>query len=308
MKQRHDLWQSRNPSDFCSRISAMGVDLGSIVKNLSKSPDDTSLLVVGSIAEGLGNAESDVDLLLLVENESVLDTDAHADWSFTTGEPYKPATVKYFPNGVELDIEICVLDMATPLKQSTDRLLQFMQRPSESYGIPKLQFLEHRFLHQLRRGWSASNDTVAAKWRANFNVEYLHVYSIASNYIEYMELLEDVNSARRKGDLLDVANVGRVCAEYGAQALLGLAGETNPTRKWIAHLLRNMGDGDSSTLALTRQAISVLFPQSNMSADDADKYVNDLKFFGDNLRTAINSHTSLGKVLDSLFTKLHYLM
>jgi hypothetical protein len=308
MKTRHDLWQARTADDFAARTLALGIDLKEMIATLSNAPQDTALMVVGSVAEGLANPESDVDLLLLVDSGEVLRKSTQADWSFSTGEAYKPATVKFFPKGVELDIEVCVLDRASTLKATTDTLMKFMSAPDSADGIPKLQTQEQRFLHQLRKSWVVANDPVAERWRRDLSVSHLPIYSMVTNYIDYMELLEDVVSALRKNDLLDVANVGRVCAEYGAQSLLGLGNETNPSRKWLAHLLTDLGRGKPELKPLTDAALGLLFPAPDMSEASGAQYVQNLRAFGLRLKKIMDGNVSLHRMFDMLFSKLHYIM
>lgn len=308
MKERHDLWQSNSASDFISRSSAMGIDLIGTTNSLTRTPEKSSLMLVGSIAESMATPESDIDLLLLVEKEDQLDYSNGVEWSFSSGEPYKPVTVKIFPKGIEFDIEICVLEKAGDLLGSVGKLMDFMGNTSSIDGIPKLQTQEIRFIHQLRSGWKLSNESIADYWQSSFQTKHLPLYSMVNNFIEYMELLEDVISAERKHNLLDVSNIGRICSEHLAMTLLGMGGFTNPNRKWLAHALFDLKKQRPEFAGPTDQAIHLLFPPAHFKETEASQYINQLKKAGEQLRILMNRDARLSNMLDLLFSKLHYIM
>lgn len=308
MKASHNLWQASSAEDFIARNAAIGIHVDEILRTLTSGTQGASIMLVGSIAEGLANPQSDVDLLLLVDSEEQIDRSVDAGWSFATGEPYKPLTVKLFRHGVEYDIEVCVLEGARTLLDSVDALVNFMSAAGSAEGVQKLAVQDVRFLHQLRSGWPLANADVALTWQKRFRVQHLAVYAMINNFIGYMEYLEDVISAQSKGNMLDVANIGRICAECAAHTLLGIGGQTNPNRKWIAQLLVNLEIERPDLAPLAKVALTLLFPVASMSQEAAKEYVGDLRRLGGELRSLMSREDKMRNMFDVLFSNLHYLM
>ena len=146
-KLPHSLHGLDGPDAFVAALAAAGVDLDEVLATCVKSGADAGVLLGGSLAEGVGNSSSDVDLIILLESARELGSDSEG-LAIRAG---RSAELLLYRNGIEINLEIYVRADVEDLMSAFVSVAPVLYNPSEVEQIPMLQPFDTRFLHRLRK-------------------------------------------------------------------------------------------------------------------------------------------------------------
>lgn len=217
----------KNATEFLSKWGLSVEDLASHVRPLQASE---TMLLVGSIADGLANPLSDIDLLIIGDGqleEGFLQRDVQ----------YDEATVR-LPGGQEINPEYWQGDT---LERLCERLsvLDLLRDPARPSSINRLGESELRLLHRIRNGVVLVNPENAAYWHSRLRLDELPGYLLIDGIGSHFVYREDAIAQIQYGnDDYSALSMLRISADYIASALLASIGETNPFSKWRPLLLR----------------------------------------------------------------------
>jgi hypothetical protein len=260
-------------TEFLSRWNLRPEDLLTHMRPVR--PSETVLLV-GSIADGLANELSDIDLLLIGDGELAED--------FIQRDATSDESAVRLPSGQEINFEYWHTDNIKQLRQRMSANFELMVNPEPKGSFTKLIDSELRLLHRLRTGIVLANPEIASYWREEMKLELLPVYMLLSGVAMHFTYREDaIAQIQYEGDTLSALAMLRLAAEYISFSMVASAGETVPARKWLPRLLRR----NESVLGKNRvkEVLSYLFPDPH--ADGATLVANAADFFdtviGENL-------------------------
>jgi predicted nucleotidyltransferase len=260
-------------TEFLSRWNLRLEDLTTHMRPLR--PSETVLLV-GSIADGLANELSDIDLLLIGDGELTED--------FVQRDATSDESAVRLPSGQEINFEYWHTDNIKALRKRMNSNFELMENPEPKGSFTRLTDAEMRLLHRLRTGVVLANPEIASYWRDEMKVDTLPVYMLLYGIAMHFTYREDaIAQIQYERDTLSALAMLRLAAEYMSFAMVASAGETMPARKWLPRLLRR----NQSVLGEHRvkELLTYLFP--NPEGDSAALVAAAADFFdtaiGENL-------------------------
>jgi hypothetical protein len=268
-KRSHQLFGLPGPAEFLQRLGAQGIPLVDLVaRHLAPGAKPEAILLSGSLAEGQGNAESDIDILVLVESALDLAPERHS-LRLTTGQS---SEVLVYCDGLEFNLEFVARDQQARLLASLVALAPALYDASEVERFTIIERFDLRFLHRLRTGWVLEGDNAVERWRDEFLVDLMPTYLAIRYFFEYRESAEDLASLRLSHPP-SVPYVARQCAESLLAALLAASGFTSQSRKWFVRAVENL-NGDA--LALARRALTMMFPPHDLADHSLERWLAEL--------------------------------
>lgn len=298
-KRRHSLFGHVNAETFTDALTREGVSLAALLGSLTAGDEAAGVLLVGSLAEGLGTPQSDVDLLVLLGNRDDIVMSAQ-DFVFTQG---RIVEFLRYQEGIEFNLEFLFWDDVVALVNPLVDMAPALYDPSRVTSLPLLTYAELRLLHRLRTGWPLSGHATAARWVDELLVHLLPTYVTLRNYMDFHELLEDAWSAREAppGAL---THIGRLAVEKALFSVLGWHGLTNPNNRWLIHLAQRLDQGPSGTTAARAQEL--LFPPRTFDAPASIGYLTDVTALGDAMRELYQPDPELRRAIKYLHSSIHY--
>ena len=297
-KLPHCLHGLDGPDAFVAALAAAGVDLDEVVATCVKSGADAGVLLGGSLAEGVGNASSDVDLIILLESERELRTDREG-LAIRAG---RSSELLLYRNGIEINLEIYVRDDVEELMSAFVSLAPVLYNPSEVEQIPMLQPFDTRFLHRLRNGWPLRGLHRIEIWRDEFMVDLLATYLVVFYFIKFCDFFED---AMAMAQLLPVAGVfvGRKSAEHAMLSLLAKSGFTSPSTKWLLHWSGSARGQCPASLLDTGQSLLLDF----VDPDDVQRYLQQVAGFGRDVLQVLRQDPELRSATDFVRSRIAHI-
>ncbi len=236
-------------------------------------PTTVSVLLVGSLAEGLGTTVSDVDLLLLA------DSPADQRSGALDGVVYRDAaTVEFrrFEHGLEVNPEVAFRSEMRPIVGAFLELAPLLYQPEAPVRFPRLTPRQVRMLHRLRTGVVWRGPEQVELWRDELYTQLLppyltllHVGELDRAYEQAVAVRED--PSRSSGAL---AMAGRRAGEAALLAGLASAGVTNPSLVAAVELATEVDDPD--VRPLLDLALHSMFPATELDAADGLAYLAQL--------------------------------
>ena len=268
-------------------IAGTGLDLDALVAELVVDPATVSVMLVGSLAEGLGTTASDVDLLVLA------DSPADRRAGVTEMEHGGGATVEFrrFDHGIEVNPELAFRSEMRPIVGAFLELAPLLYQPDASVRFPRLTGHQIRLLHRLRTGVIWSGPDRVAMWRDELYTQLLapyltllYVSDLDHNYEQAFALREGGGAASSPYAL---AVAGRCVGESALLAGLASVGITNPSVAAAVDL--SVGVDDPDVRPLLDLALHSMFPVMEMNADAGLAYLAQLAALRDAVDARIAS-------------------
>jgi hypothetical protein len=240
-------------------------------------PAADGLIFVGSLADGTGRRESDLDFVVLHEGEDRF-VDLIADRGF---EPVDVTWSSFIDrlltvvSGIEFDIWVVNREQASPLRQV---LASSVTAQGELLSLPGLQYLEMKLLTRLYNATVLQSAATVESWRQDLRVPALPAIKIAGGLVGCLSYLEDAWSignlavdraegAARAEDPFGTVIAARSAAEQLVQAALASAGVlTWDLRYARAHRDRIAASGAGLPAPL-RELEGLLLPTAGIDAD-----------------------------------------
>ena len=209
MNSAVDLVVSGLPEQVRHRIARAGLT-GQDLQAVLGWPASDGLIFAGSLADGTGRHESDLDFVVLHEGEGRF-ADLIADRGFEPAEVTRSSFVDRLltvVGGIEFDIWVVDREQAAPLRQV---LASSVTPQGELLSLPGLQYLEMKLLTRLYNPTVLQLPATVESWRQALRVSALPVIKIAGGLVGCLSYLEDAWSI---GNLAEAVATG---AEAGAE-------------------------------------------------------------------------------------------
>ncbi len=177
------------PEQVRNRIAQAGLTAADLQAVLGWPATD-GLIFAGSLADGTGRRESDLDFVVLRESEGQF-TDLIADRGFEPAEVTRSSFVDRLlrvVGGIEFDIWVVDREQASPLRQV---LASSVTPQGELLSLPGLQYLEMKLLTRLYRVTVLQSPATVESWRQALRVSALPVIKIAGGLVGCLSFLED---------------------------------------------------------------------------------------------------------------------
>lgn len=223
-------------------LSGRGLTLDSVRQFAPPIQVGECLLLAGSVAEGLANDESDLDLLMIggqaPGNGLVL--------AFEALE-----TVNKRVADLDVSVESYEPDFVESLGVKVGRILSVMDAPETADRIDIISSLgDRKLLHRLRTGIPIAGEDVIARWRSRLSVDRWPMVLAGLSLIEHFTYREDTLSHLAEDDVESAGWVNIKASTSLASAVLAATGETNPNTRWLIKLLRRSSDAIPDDLAV----------------------------------------------------------
>lgn len=287
---------THNASSFLKKWNMRVEDLTGYVRPLDATE---TLLLVGSVPEGLANPLSDIDLFIIGERE--LDEGVVVNESV-----YQEMTIQV-TDRPEINVEYWnskTLEQLERRLSNTFTLLGDMSAVSDDSKLKKIERFddsELSTLHRIRVGLVLANPENAERWRQRLFLDQLPLYLILHGLGNHNIYREDAIAQVRYGDNLSALAMLRIAMDFLARALLASVGETHPYLKWRVRLL-NWYKGDLGQETVEK-LIGYLFPDPK---SDASRTVREALEFADSAISEIASRCpqiiSAMLAMNNLFT------
>lgn len=207
-------------------LVSRGTDLPSVVAKVHETiglRSDEVLLAVGSLAEGLGNSKSDVDLLWITPRDE-------------SGLPEK--------HELTLVVGRCVVDVRVlrlaELEELLARFEAWAQRPWNTTHAVKFTMEERTLLHRLIHGQLLHEDQggqLASRKPSSLALARLKLH-IARHMARTIQV--DMVGYRDSGDFRTLVFAAQELLGHAVDALLAGYQFTNPVSKWRSRLLERV--------------------------------------------------------------------
>lgn len=223
-----------NPRESASQfLATQGWSLDDVIGCVPDSAPWETVVFGGSIPEGLANADSDVDLLMVGDPIR-----ASAEG---TMPPYQVGTTtiafKQNLGSLRVQVETVRLAHLESVAKQMQTIVADFDHP-ESRSGQWLADIDVRTIHRLNTGICLSNPLVVAGWQRRLQAEFLPTYLLATNTAHHYNLLEDAVGEAREARWPSALWALRYAVGFAAGALLASIDETNPNAKWWVRLLQ----------------------------------------------------------------------
>ena len=300
-KMPHRLHECRTVDDLSKSLLEAGINLQQMEKKFIREGTPFALLLSGSIPEGTATAESDLDLMMLVEHTR----DLKEDSSLLNVETGLAKETLFYTQGIEINIEFMCRDSLGSVIEALIALAPVMYDPREVERIPVIERPAVHFLHRLRTGWILSGESIVNRWRDEFMVSILPLYLSVNYYFEALEVLERAYSM--VGGLPgSAAYLGHVAAESGLRALLAGAGYTGQGKKGIFPWCARLEAEDVSAAMMIRAGRELIFPGFLTEQDQQRKYLESVIQFIRLVREHLGRDEAIGRAINYLHTRVSY--
>ena len=210
--------------EFATRYLAdMGLTRETLIAAV-RGPEETTLLLTGSIAAGTANPSSDIDLCALGPAE--LDADIVLDG------PSNRESIAVLPGERKLCLEQWPADRLAALEGKIALLQAVLEDPASGHSVPLLGEQEVALLHELRGALVLRNEAGAQRWRKRLRPDLLPHYLLLFATTQYLTCKEDSVAQQRLGNMREAVWIARHGLDKLAIAVLATCGMTNPRFKW----------------------------------------------------------------------------
>ncbi|MFL6130864.1 MAG: hypothetical protein ACJ73E_17590 [Mycobacteriales bacterium] len=206
-------------------------------KAAARYPDAVTAYLAGSLVEGYGNTQSDLDLFVLFAGAPPAAAGGGAAAAFDGAGIYR-VDLDY-TDGVRVDTECwplpAVLDVAKRLNES----------PADDWTAP-VSLPEELFqlVHGIRIGMPVAAPAEFERVQAAFDWDHVCLLRYIRHMSVYTGSSEDAVGAVQAGDHGTALLTSREALGAAADALLAAAGSTNTKPKWRFTKLRGIGRAD----------------------------------------------------------------
>jgi predicted nucleotidyltransferase len=226
-------------------LSLKGIDVSSVLAEIEATIDlDASdlVLIVGSIAEGLGNLKSDIDVLLITSRPDDHRGDSAGD--------------------VTLVVDRCVIDVqivqASTIERLLDRFAAWCRQPWNVSRAVDFTLDERTVLHRLRHGYTlyeAGHDRVRRRAPTVADLARLKV-QVARHLLRTIQV--DMVGYRDAGDDPSLMFAAQDLLGQAVDALTATYSLTNPNPKWRSRLLSLVPKDWEAILPIRPSGLSAL--------------------------------------------------
>jgi hypothetical protein len=241
----------RKPSDQASQefatrhLEKFGVGMSDLLPLVGELEGAEAVLLTGSVAEGLANPDSDIDLMVIGQPLEA------RDGVTTTGRNCQVVNALGQPCGFDIQITVFTPETACTV---LDRFAEFVRTWDQKlaafvgggdvdatpWAFPWFAPTERLFLHRLRTGIPLAGSETVSRLRSDGGLERLPLQTFFTAVHACYGFLEDAiaQADQPDGDHDTACVMLTLAADATAEFLLAGAGETHPYAKWRPKLLR----------------------------------------------------------------------
>lgn len=221
--------------EITDQLGKRGISFADLATYARPLDDHECLLLVGSIAEGLGNADSDVDLMLIGargRTDTVRISQTQCD-----AETVLPTEL------AEISIETFEPEQLLQLAPIMTAAAAAFDAPEDATDLPVLNNQEEaKLLHRLANGIPLVNSDVVDEWRHRLRLDAFREIFALSSSIKHFADRENGLSHVLEGDFDTASVCFRESASEAAAVLLAAVGQTQPSTRWRLRVLQRHRD------------------------------------------------------------------
>ena len=302
-KREHTLYLCRDPESLERALAEQGIIIDDVLREHGIDLGSSGVLLTGSLSEGFGSASSDVDLMVLMEDDAGTGSlTGRAEGSVGFRAKISREYLHY-QAGVEINIEIVSRPSMRHALSSFIQIAPALYDPSQLTAVPLLPARERRILHRLRTGWALRGADTVAIWRDELFTELFPTYVVLARYIGHLELLEDV--AAHAGESDDTfALTARDSAAEALWCLLALHGVTGQKNKWLAKYMGTLDDAAEAERA--SRILDIVFAPRRMTPDAQYSMLAELQEISAQLLDHIRRDPGMRRAADYLRSSIQY--
>jgi hypothetical protein len=297
-KRPHSLHRSTSAEELLEQLEAKGINLVSLVYEFIKRPQKVGILITGSIAEGIANCLSDVDVLILVPTPAAYKERKRE--VFGSSINYLPTNspveteVSLFLQGIEFDM-LFVVDPALPEPSTAIAA----EAPSEREEI--------LLATRLAQGWVVDGREVVDSWNRRFSITDIRIRWMAAKFAEAAKILEDmeVGIGRARGH---VACLGAHVVRYLLSALLAYHHFYASSANWMLKVNQLIEVVDSAMREALMRGAELAFPTLLDGADEEKEYFERVYAYCGDVRELLSREENMGDVLASIIYDLDIIL
>lgn len=212
-------------------LSKFGLRLEEIASFIRPLEDHECLALAGSVAEGLANEESDLDLLLVGNSPDIA--------GLTLREERIEISTIVTPSGLELSIETYDTSEVERLAATMRVLVHCLDDPQSISELPIIyEEADRKFLHRIGTSIPLANGVLLDDHRKALRLERLPDVVALARVMDHFAHREDAVSHAVHGDWESASFALMRSAADIAGALVAGAGLTNHNARWFIELLR----------------------------------------------------------------------
>jgi hypothetical protein len=300
-KKTHKLHECRISEEFLREFNLNGINLPSIIKKYVKADANPGIQLIGSLADGLGNGASDLDInVLLDRKDQFIFNDDSINLNYNNRKE-----VLIYVNGIEINLIFYFYDRLNTLIGSFINIAPALYNPKDIKSFPILSEDDLQFLHQLKNGISLENPEVIETWKDECMVELLPTYLAVYNFLIAREILEDAfhEIGSTEGSSCYMA---KIVLEHAISSVMGRNGFTNQNKKWLMHYLNRLEDSNSRELV--SKGINLLFSPMLKSLADETQHIKKIQQLIDDIQGLLQKDIVIDKAISYLTKEINYIM
>lgn len=224
-------------------LNAYGLSLDDVRGCTGDVPPWETVIFGGSIPEGLANADSDIDILLVGDSVFV---DA-AIPPYQVGD----TAIRFQPNLGRFRVQVETVPIAhlQSVRRQMAEVAAGFETPENAVRSYWLTELDARTIHRISTGICIVNPAVADQWNRQLRSDLLPTYLLATSLAQHKNLLEDALGEAAQDRRASALWALKYAVGFAAGALLASIGQTNPNAKWWVRLLELHRDEAGRELA-----------------------------------------------------------
>ena len=289
LKRPHHLYTCTDSQDFIEKFTAeLNLPFGDFLDRFGDGENRSAVLLAGSIPLGLGTGASDVDLMVILDDEDSLslppvdaETGVLFSGAFAGTARLDVAEAIAIVNGIEIDLHFVsgprVADASMRIRDDTISLTE------HEIGV----------LSRIKTGWALSTrETFDDYCGALIADNSLEIRTAAWHLIGAMQELEDARAALADYPLLALY-LGRRCVEKVFSVFFAAKGFAFLGGKWLRALkpgaIHSLWVGGDEVNTVISHGVKLLFPTAT---DAAAGYLDGVTEFVKQVRSEVEKDLS----------------
>lgn len=254
-----------NHFDSRELLARYGVEEGDLLATIRNKHPVDGVLLAGSIVEGLGTENSDVDVIVIGEQ-------AGGDGIEFVSANSKSLVINT-TRGTLLDITVITREQLRACGSRLAAAIAAVDAHARGERPRKLQNLEYGdllMLHRIASGAVLAGQDEVARLRDEYRLPRMSDYLFHRNMLTYAGRREDARAQVADGHRLSALHMLQEAATLAGAAWLASVGETNPHMKWRARLIeKHMAALDTDEPASVFRAFYVPLDADPQAVADA---------------------------------------
>jgi predicted nucleotidyltransferase len=218
-----------NMDSFSVTLERLGVDAAEIAAALSPAIPPYTVFVSGSVVEGYGNSESDLDVLVIYPEEMPsLEAEYVTDTNIIQSD---------FTEHWRLDIE------GWPRREVLAAAERISRCAADNWNeCRNIDFNDICLAHRVRIGIPLEHEAEFRMLHGAFDFPHLSRVIMTKCLMQYMGIAEDAAGAIDSGQHGAALLMARQAMQRAIDTLIAAYGDTNPKEKWRFFKLQKLGD------------------------------------------------------------------